>query len=73
MTKYKCIKEFFVPIFDEDGSRIDNEHYSVKVGSVWEMSDSSHRVTGGRESVRLTSDNEWIEIYGLNEYFIKVY
>lgn len=73
MLKYRCIKELFVPIFDEDGSRIENEHFGVKVGSVWERSDSSYRITAGKESVRLINEiGEWIEIYSLNEHFIKL-
>ncbi|WP_438310852.1 hypothetical protein [Sporosarcina sp. FA9] len=73
MTKYKCVKALVLEVVDGDGSFIENEHFVVRVGSVWEREEGSYRMISTPESNRLTdSDGRWMEIYSLNEHFIKL-
>ena len=58
--KYRCIRGFTVPKFDDDGFETDEE-LNIEEDSVWEFSDSKSRIIGGE--VRLDSDEyDWLEI-----------
>ena len=62
METYKCIKEFELPFFDEDG-RMTNCIHTVSKGSVWEY---AHDYTSNSDA-RLylkdgNSDFEYIDI-----------
>ncbi|MDU5208012.1 MAG: hypothetical protein E6182_18815 [Clostridioides difficile] len=61
MNKYKCIKDFEIDMYDEEGCLIEGE-FKIKIQkeSLWRKSDSSNKIIGGE--VRLENNNSWIEI-----------
>lgn len=63
MDKYRCVKEMSIGLVDDDGFSIDGFLY-VEVDSVWELDDTSYRVVGDADSVRLdeVKGTKWIEI-----------
>lgn len=71
MKKYLCIKEFSLPLFEENGSTI------VKVGNLYELNtDFQDNKAGGDIHLDLVHPNVvgWIEIDEdlLNEYFTEI-
>lgn len=74
METYKCIKEFELPFFDEDG-RMTNGIHKVSEGSIWEY---AHDYTSNSDA-RLylkegNSDFEYIDITDerMKNYFKRV-
>lgn len=74
METYKCIKEFELPFFDEDGRMTDGFH-KVSKSSVWEY---AHDYTSNSDT-RLylkdgNSDFEYIDITDerLKEFFVRI-
>ena len=74
MEKYKCIKEFELPFFDEDG-RVTEGIHTISKGSIWEYahdyksnSDVRMYLIGGN------SDFEYIDITyeSMEKYFVRV-
>ena len=70
-TKYVCIKEFSLPLFEENSSTI------VKVGNLYELNTDFHdNKTGGDIHLDLVHPNivGWIEVDEeiLNEYFTEI-
>lgn len=69
--KYKCVKEFKIPMFDEYGS-LTNDYHTVHVGSVYEyeadyVGNSDVRMYLENSDVRMylengNSDFDWIDI-----------
>lgn len=63
--KYRCVKKLQLMNFDDDGSFLQNEHFAVEVGSIWEEVKTPYRFVAADESYRMTdSDGRWIEIHG---------
>lgn len=52
MEKYKCIKEFHVPKYDENGSPTD-EYITIRKGSVYEYTEGYI----GESDIRLYSED----------------
>ena len=59
--KYKCIKEFAVNRYDEDGARIDDS-MKIEEGSVWESSEKPDRIIGGEVFLINREKQQWLEI-----------
>lgn len=67
MRKYKCLKPLVLEVFGDDGSMLENESFTVEVGSVWEVDETTYRFIGSPESTRLLSDEYgWLEIHDDN-------
>lgn len=67
--KYRCIKPFSVPKFDDAGYETGKD-FTVEKGSIWELSESGDSIIGGE--IHLDSDKYgWLEISNedLAEYF----
>lgn len=74
MEIYKCVKEFELPFFDEDGRMTDGIH-KVSVDSVWEYANDYVSNSEARLYLKEgNSDFEYIDItYSrLDEFFIRV-
>ena len=71
MTEYVCIKELCLDTYDDDGFRVENANAFVEVGEIFQKSEEKFRCVGGKESIRLDNDKQWLEISEetLNEYF----
>lgn len=59
MKTYRCIKEFYLSNFNEDGFETGEECYIDKL-SLWNEDESGFKVISGE--IRLENDNKWIEI-----------
>lgn len=62
MKEYRCIKELQLECYDDDGFIIENKMSIVSVGEIFEMEDTQHRLVGGKDTVRLSNDRQWMEI-----------
>lgn len=70
--KYRCIKEFSVDKYDEDGFLIEGKYLTVPVGSVWQRQESEliYNIIGDKDCVHLeriwksqkAKSHPWIEI-----------
>ncbi len=58
----KCIKEFSVNKYDDNGWVIENEYVDIKENSIWEADSDNSRIIGG--DIRLQSEDyyNWLEI-----------
>lgn len=68
--RYRCIKEFYVPLCDDDGCGVEGgEMASVDVGETFYRSDVTWM-----NDVRLEHDNTWVEISEetFNGHFVEV-
>lgn len=68
--RYRCIKEFYVPLCDNDGCEVEGgEMVSVDVGETFYRSDVTWM-----NDVRLEHDNTWVEISEetFNGHFVEV-
>lgn len=61
----ECVKEFELPVFNEEGYMSDEEYYSIKKGSLWQFEENDCRNTHPH-SVKLLeyggNRSRWIEI-----------
>lgn len=59
---YKCIKEFSLELYDDDGFIIENEYIDINKGTIWYIpEDDDYRLIEGE--VRLENEEmAWIEI-----------
>lgn len=74
MRKAVCIKLFAIEMCDDDGFFLEDYMY-VDEGKVFQIDDTSFRVVGGSDTVRLDSDDgTWLEITPehFSEYFKEV-
>ena len=71
--KYKCVVELLLDDYDEDGFATGG-WFIVPVGSIWEVDDDSPKIIGNSDTIRLVSENKWIEILGstLSAHFEKI-
>lgn len=62
--RYKCIKDFSVAKYDDDGFLIENEYVNIEIGSVWEAGDADNMMIGGLDHIHLDNINDysWLEI-----------
>ena len=69
--KYICKESFPIDVYDDDGFCIPEKSMWVKEGTVFEKLDSDLRLVGGFDTIRLESEDTWIEITEerLNDYF----
>lgn len=71
MEKYKCIKEFYVPKYDEDDNPTD-EYITIRKGSIYEYTEGYI----GESDIRLylEDDCDYLDITYeiLNEYFERI-
>lgn len=67
---YKCIKEFSLDKYDDDGFIIEDEIFVVPLDSIWERSEFSYM-----SDVRLEGNLGWLELDKdtLEKCFIEVY
>lgn len=74
MKSYICTKELYLNNCDEDGLRIENDYVVVEVGTIFRRSEEPYRFVGGKDSIRLESDTQWLEITEetLNMYFKEI-
>ena len=72
MDKYRCIQDFYISEYDEDGFPLDTKTI-VSKDSVWELS-NMELVVAIKPCVRLEMGTKWIEITPehLEQYFEKV-
>lgn len=74
MKKYVCTAGFSVEMFDDDGFSTE-KWTSVEEGEIWTVEDTSFRLVGGNDTVRLYRPEgeviQWLEITKehLAEYF----
>lgn len=73
---YKCVKEMYISIVDEDCSFVPNKYGYVPIGSEWYI-DNANNLLGGDvhlECIGGCDDCGWIEITDedLEENFIAV-
>ncbi|NCB30379.1 MAG: hypothetical protein EOM66_03110 [Clostridia bacterium] len=71
MSEYVCTKSFIVDRYDDDGFFTENQD-CIEKGQRFHMTDSSWRLIGGADTVRLEADGgDWLEITKdtLAEYF----
>ena len=61
--RYKCVVELILYDYDEDGFATGGWS-TIPVGSIWEVDDDSHKIIEIDDTVRLVSENKWIEILG---------
>ena len=61
--RYKCIVQLCLDDYDEDGFATGGWS-TIPVGSVWEVDDDSPKIIGNDDTIRLVSENKWIEILG---------
>lgn len=59
---YKCIKEFSLELYDDNGFIIENEYVDINEGTIWYIpEDEDYRLIDGE--VRLENEAmDWIEI-----------
>ena len=59
---YKCIKEFSLELYDDNGFIIENEYIDINKGTIWYIpEDEDYRLIDGE--VRLENEEmDWIEI-----------
>lgn len=59
---YKCIKEFSLELYDDNGFIIENEYVDINEGTIWYIpEDEDYRLIDGE--VRLENEEmDWIEI-----------
>ena len=59
---YKCIKEFSLELYDDNGFIIENEYMDINKGTIWYIpEDEDYRFIDGE--VRLENEEmNWIEI-----------
>lgn len=73
MKKYKCIKAFSVPRFDEYEEEIEGKSFYVRKGSKWEESEDFYPIDA---EIILLKDNgvDWLGISNetLAEHFIEI-
>ena len=71
MAEYVCIKELCLDTYDDDGFFVEQGNAFVEVGEVFQKSEEKFRCVGGKDSIRLENDKQWLEISEetLNEYF----
>lgn len=71
MTEYICVKELCLDTYDDDGFFVKEGNAFVEVGEVFQKSEEKFRCVGGKDSIRLENDKQWLEISEetLNEYF----
>ena len=71
--KYKCVVELLLDNYDEDGFATGG-WFIVPVGSIWEVDDDSPKIIGNSDTIRLVSENKWIEITRstLSEHFEEI-
>ena len=74
MKNYVCTKELCLDKCDDDGFFVENEYCFISVGSIFQMSEEPYRVIGDKDSVRLDSDTQWLEISAetLAEHFQEI-
>lgn len=74
--RYKCIKDFSVDKYDDDGFLIENEYVNIEIGSVWEAGDAYNMMIGGLDHIHLENINDysWLEIPKemIDEYFKQI-
>ena len=74
--RYKCIKDFSVDKYDDDGFLIENEYENIEIGSVWETGDADNMMIGGLDHIHLENinDDSWLEIPKemIDEYFKQI-
>lgn len=74
--RYKCIKDFSVDKYDDDGFLIENEYENIEIGSVWETGDADNMIIGGLDHIHLDNinDDSWLEIPKemIDEYFKQI-
>ena len=71
--KYICTESFSVEMFDDDGF-LTGEYLDINAGEEYETEDSSFRIIGGPDTIRLECKNgNWLEITEetLNRFFIE--
>ena len=75
MLRYRCIKEFNLDDYDEDGFATGG-WTTIPIGGVWEVDESPNRIVGGNDTIHLDlvgvePKHQWIEILGstLSENF----
>ena len=61
--KYKCVVELILDDYDEDGFATGG-WFIIPVGSIWEVDNDSPKIIGTDDTIRLVSENKWIEILG---------
>ena len=61
--RYKCIVQLCLDDYDEDGFATGGWS-TIPVGSIWEVDDDSPKIIGNDDTIRLVSENKWIEILG---------
>lgn len=67
---YKCVKDFEVPKYDEDGFPIECEYIDIPINSEWYLQEYT-----SLSDIRLENDEiGWLEITNetFNEYFVKM-
>jgi len=71
MKQYKCTKSLSIQKYDEDCFIIENECMEIAVGEIWTVEEQTVNLIGGRDSIHLACDLNWIEIEPntLNAYF----
>ena len=74
--RYKCIKDFSVDKYDDNGFLIENEYVNIEIGSVWEAGDAYNMMIGGLDHIHLENINDysWLEIPKemIDEYFKQI-
>ena len=77
--QYRCIKEFAVEKYDEDGFLVEGKYFVVPVGSLWKVDSEFPNIVGDTDCVHLdrvwkskkAKSRQWLEVTKENfaEYF----
>lgn len=64
MQKVKCVKEFFIDKYDDDGRSIANEYIDIEEGSIFEIENDFRFIGGEIRLLALDTDTpfRWLEI-----------
>ena len=62
MKDYICIKPLQLECYDNDGFVIENKYSEVGEGEIFQRSEEKFRCVGGKDSIRLENDEQWLEI-----------
>lgn len=68
--KYRCKKPLVLDLYDDDGFSAEGQKY-VEVGEAFEVAETSFRVAGGPDTIRLENAMGWMELLPetIGEYF----
>lgn len=71
---YKCKKPLTVSKYDDNGFFIENDVINIKVGTIFEVSETENLFIAAKPAIRLENSSCWIEVYPetLELYFEKI-